>query len=184
MIGIVRRVFAGSPTPETARAIVAAQRASLFHSYEFQAETLSIDPETASLQELEDAISDCRLCLSTEYPETEEGCGRAIKIAFTCREAIKRRFSRPVVNEIRSLSELTRRVELAIAAAAYPEVHPDFTDAGWKRMAEAAVTAICAQQMIEALRLVNEDATHRAGRITSETLISVVAAHNQAVAVS
>jgi hypothetical protein len=33
-------------------------------------------------------------------------------------------------------------VEIAISQAAYPDVHPDFTDAGWKRMAHAAIEAM------------------------------------------
>jgi hypothetical protein len=36
-------------------------------------------------------------------------------------------------------AELVQRVEEAIASAAYPDAHPDFTDAGWRRMAEAAI---------------------------------------------
>lgn len=33
-------------------------------------------------------------------------------------------------------------VETAIAQAAYPDVHPDFTDACWRRMARAAIEAM------------------------------------------
>jgi|HubBroStandDraft_6_1064221.scaffolds.fasta_scaffold474838_3 hypothetical protein len=43
-------------------------------------------------------------------------------------------------------------VELAISKAAYPDVHPDFTDAGWKRMARAAIEAMQnpTKQMVDA----------------------------------
>lgn len=45
-----------------------------------------------------------------------------------------------------------KQIEKAIAQAAYPDVHPDFTDAGWRRMAIAAVETLMHpnQEMTEA----------------------------------
>lgn len=48
---------------------------------------------------------------------------------------------------------LIDRIERAISIAAYPDVHPDFTDAGWKRMAKAVLDELSAgptQDMIDA----------------------------------
>ena len=49
--------------------------------------------------------------------------------------------------------KMIERLEKAIAQAAYPDVHPDFTDAAWRRMAEAVLNELLAgptQSMIEA----------------------------------
>lgn len=45
--------------------------------------------------------------------------------------------------------EMIASVELAISQAAYPDVHPDFTDAAWRRMAVAAIQEVAKHCRVE-----------------------------------
>jgi hypothetical protein len=94
MMEILRNMFAASPTPAMAQAVVEYQRELIFKGYQLKDETLTIDVETAGLQEFEDALEDCHVCICTEYPETENGYYRALKIDSDCRAAIIRRFAK------------------------------------------------------------------------------------------
>jgi hypothetical protein len=49
--------------------------------------------------------------------------------------------------------KLVERIELAMSRAAYPDVHPDFTDASWRRMADAVLSDLLngpTQSMVDA----------------------------------
>jgi hypothetical protein len=52
-----------------------------------------------------------------------------------------------------------KELELAISQAAYPDVHADFTDAGWERMARAAIKVLSHpdQKMIDAALKVRDE---------------------------
>lgn len=54
--------------------------------------TRSIDPNTAPLSELEAAYQDCADCIGSEYPETWESCGTALKICDRIDDALRARF--------------------------------------------------------------------------------------------
>lgn len=82
--------------PENKYAALAAQSLAAsrarFHTWTFQPETLSLDAETASVEQIERAMKDCWRCTATEYPETEEGTEYALKRAEALEEALNRRF--------------------------------------------------------------------------------------------
>lgn len=59
----------------------------------FEPDTMMLDPETAPLVALRRALIDCNRCCCVEYPETEEGYGRAIERREVIEEAIERRFA-------------------------------------------------------------------------------------------
>lgn len=67
---------------------------------------------------------------------------------------------------------LLARITLAIAEAAYPDVHPDFTDAGWDRMARAALKAMSVptDRMLSA----GFDAHVKSGRLSSQAAPNLV----------
>lgn len=67
-----------------------------------------------------------------------------------------------------------KEVELAIAQAAYPDVHPDFTDAGWDRMAAAVLDATGLRRMVTELINIREQA--RANRDAASERGDVVVA--------
>lgn len=72
----IRDFLFGSNYAGLVAASLAASRAA-FRSYTLKPETISIDFERATLQELVEAYKDCLNCMSIEYPETDEGCGQA-----------------------------------------------------------------------------------------------------------
>lgn len=82
---------AGSLTA-LAHASIAATHASIFNGYRLADSTMNIDANTAPLAEIEAARIDCSICIRTEYPETEEGCGAAFKICERIEEAMCVRF--------------------------------------------------------------------------------------------
>ena len=70
---------------------IAASRARMYY-WNFEPETMTLDLETAPLAALQRALIDCARCCSVEYPETDEGYGRAFERGKVVEEAIKRRF--------------------------------------------------------------------------------------------
>lgn len=90
MFGIQER----SPYGQYAGLVAETLAASMasFSSYELDEATLSIDAEAATLDELRAAYGDCMSCFGTEYPETDEGCGRASEILDRILPAFSRRF--------------------------------------------------------------------------------------------
>lgn len=61
-------------------------------SYTLDDTTRSLDPETATITQLREAMMDCRECWKIEYPETQEGTYWAMARYDELKSAMHRRF--------------------------------------------------------------------------------------------
>jgi hypothetical protein len=82
---ILRKIFAGNPTVETAKAIIAAQRDALFCEWHVK----DIDAEKATVDELHGALKDCAMYWRLAYPENDNERVEAIQAA--CRAELAKR---------------------------------------------------------------------------------------------
>lgn len=88
MLKILQDIWKGNPTPEIALAITKAQTAALFFDYRVR----DIDPATASDDELEAAISECRVYWAVAYPENDNE--RVEAIESSCKSEIGKRLDK------------------------------------------------------------------------------------------
>lgn len=92
---VVRRMLFGrgrQPSVDIAKAIVEAQRETLFVPPMLSAGTRHIDPQTASIEELETALHECDFYYKHCYPETENEL--VAWLVDRCMSEIKKRYAR------------------------------------------------------------------------------------------
>lgn len=86
-----------------------ANAAARFHTWDFLPETTTLDPESATADQLHKALDDCWRCIAVEYPETEGGTYYALKRAEVLQEALLRRFPAQASEIVSSASDAAWR---------------------------------------------------------------------------
>lgn len=72
--------------------MVRAMAQSCFHPYAIDEATRTLDLETATMDQLHNAMADCTRCWTTEYPETNDGTYYAFERYDELSSALRRRF--------------------------------------------------------------------------------------------
>lgn len=98
-----------------------AASAARLHSWSFDENTMSLDPQTATLEEIVAALNDCVHCTSVEYPETRGGTHRAMARSKELSAAIRERFPNESKKHFDEISKNAMRAAVSAHGGPMPD---------------------------------------------------------------